>query len=351
MGDLMKRVIIACGLLAIMSGQALPADIYGGSTKDDPGYADTPAQYWSPTGFYIRGDLGIANGDRSTDRDITRNLDGELTVKDEDHAEWVAEGLTDLNVPFTQDGNNFLIPLIADRLGYGADQSWDSMVFGGEIAYLHAIPNTRFGVEIAAGVTFYDDDDSTTTTGHVNRAGRYLGGTAASEFNFGGGAFTCADIATCAGDPSHFTQSGFASVHRDHDIDLILRGHFFAAENLSFYVGAGPSWARADISGANAPDAGQIPAQIEGFYPTAFSDTESSIGYVLNAGLLFWATDRVTVGADYTYKNHDFDASASNSGSFDVFPDFLSLSGGAQDRVSVEDDVHTIKARIGFKLN
>jgi opacity protein-like surface antigen len=322
--------------------------------KRNDAFADpAPVQGTAVGGFYIRGDLGIAQGDRTTERTITRDLNGELTV---DPLVWgptapddVADALNDANVPFSRDGNNFLIPLIADQLGYGDDQSWDSMVFGGELAYLYAIPNSRFGVEIAAGATFYDEDDSTTSTGHMNAAGRYLGGTAASDFV--AGASTCADFGTCAGDPSHFTQSGFASVHRDYDIDLLLRGHLFAAPNLSIYVGAGPSWARANIAGVNAPDIGQIPAPIDGFYPTAFNDTESSLGYVLNAGLLFWATDRITIGVDYTYKNHDFDTSASNSGSFNAIPDVLSLSGGANDRVSVEDEVHAIKARLGFKLN
>ena len=343
-----KFLTLAASATVMLAAQANAADL-GQQPTQDSLYDDVPhGTPFAPSGLYLKGDLGIANGERATHRQIDRQLDAEFTPQDfnangnADEADAWETFLGTSNIPYTRDGNTFTVPFIADSLGLNDDQNWSSTVFGGEISYLYRAPRSRFGFELGVGATFYNDD-SATDTEHNSIAGTYQAGTAASEFVVG--PFNCSTVNTCAGDTSHFTQSGFLDVERNYDIDLTGRVHFFAVDRLSVYGGGGISWAKADIMGANGPDSGGS------FYQTAFNESKTSLGYVLNFGTNYWLTDNATIMLDYTYKRHKFDAANGNSRHQTIFPGVLDVNHGVTDNVDIEDNVHAVKVRLGVKLN
>lgn len=342
----MKNIIGTLLMIGVGVGSANASDLPSIKDNGTHVYPGTVSGV-NHSGFYITGSLGIASGDRDMSRTIDRNVDLELDTTNYD-ADDIAEAQAELaavGVPSSLNGNVLNIPLIADRLGFGDSRDVDSTVFGGELSYLWHMPSRRLGFEIALGATFYNDD--ATALSHSGLAGQYVGGTALADFNFNQGQFTCADIQTCAGDPSKFTQTGIVTFERDFDIDLIGRVHFFAMDNLSLYAGAGPSFARGKVKGFNVDDT--LAANGRNDLSTSFDEDVSSVGYVLNLGAQYWATPRITVGLDYTYKQHDFDAST--SGSFaEPIHEGVDLVGASRDRVDIEDGIHAIKGRIGFKF-
>jgi opacity protein-like surface antigen len=326
------------------SAPALAADL-GGPDSPMNGHSTeyTPTNSWSRSGFYVTGTLGIANGDREISRTVTRDVGLELNTigADPDDVQDFSDALSAASVPHTVNADNLFIPLIADKLSGATSDEFDSLVFGGEVSYLYQLPQApRFALEVALGATFYDDAAS--SQAYAGAVGAYTGGTAAADFSSGG--FDCSDIGTCAGDPSFYSQSGFVKFDRDYDIDLIGRAHYFLTERFAINAGVGVSWAQASVSGASTVD-----GTYEGLN-TKFDKDTSSIGYVLTAGANYWITDNIVLGVAYDYKRHTFDVNTSASDSFDLGGG-NSLIGGANDSVDITDDVHTIKARIGIKLN
>lgn len=345
MNSYLKSSVSAAALSLFLAAPAFAADVFhqGGGLKDG-GSDPVVERSENHSGIYITGNLGVAQGNRSVTHTIDRNVD--LTVDTTGHtAEEVSDAQAELataNIPSYVDGANLVVPLIADRLGIGSDHDFSSTVFGGEISYLYQIPNSRVGVELGIGVTSYGDAE--TESGHSGVAGKYVGGTLLSDADFGGGPI-CTGMATCAGDASHFPQSGFVKVDRDLDVDLIARLHYFVTRDIAINAGGGLSWARANIKAGSTNDVGSYTG-----LDTGYNQDDTSLGYVLTAGATWWATDRITVGVAYDYKHHNFNADGSASDSID-FGSGVGLRGASHDSVDVEDDVHTIKAKIGFKLN
>lgn len=353
----MTRTIAALLGAISLTTPAMASDIYGGSagsTKDAP----TQTVSSNHSGLYITGGLGVADIDRDTRRDINRGTDLNLDVtgeKPEDVADFRSD-LATVGIPSSLNGNNLSIPLVADHLGRGDSDELTSMVLSAGAFYLHQM-NSRFGVSIGLDGVFYNNAE--TTSGHVDATGTFVGGTALADFNFGG--TTCADVGTCAGQPANLfgtplTQTGVLEFDHDLDIDLPIKVHFFLNDRVALNVGAGPSWARGSLKGANGPtDA--ITTAINGAVPgfsngltTRFDDEDWALGYVLTAGAQWWLTDRVVLGVQGDYKNHTFDFDASSSSTVPLGGP-LSLTSHSRDRVEVEDDIFSIKATASIKLN
>lgn len=334
------RIFIAT--MAVLAAGFLPAsaaDTYSRqqSVKDSAVDVITVVDA-NRSGIYITGELGYASIDRSVRRDISRQIDLRADVTGEDPQD-IADAQADLDaagIANRLDGNNLFIPLIADRLGLSGGDEPSAATFGGEVSYLWH--TGRLGFEIGIAGTFYGDND--TKLAHNGAVGSYTGGTL----------FSHPDICntTCAGDASHFPQSGGLSFERDFDIDLPLKVHGFVNDRLSVFVGAGPSFAFATLKGHSSDDT--LSAMGRSDLSTSHDEDVTSFGYVLTAGFQYWATDRITIGGAYTYKAHDFDSKESGSGLENLGPG-VDLVGQSRDSIEIEDEIHTFKARIGFKLN
>jgi opacity protein-like surface antigen len=358
----MKRISTSAIALAaaFLASPASAADIGRGGMKDAPVIQYSEERNSNHSGFYIKGDLGISSIDRDVSRTVNRGIDLDVSdpaytalldgadgsapdgVVSEAEKDAASAQLDTVKIPHSFGDDNLTIPLIGDKLNFGDNADIDSFVFGGEASYLYQIPNSRFGFEIGIGVTAYSDADS--THGYVGANGKFVSSTALADADFGGGPI-CTGLGTCAGDTSPFSQSGIIKFDRDLDIDLVGRFYYFATPNLALNVGGGLSWARANITAANVDDTGFVSG-----LDTKIDKDVSSLGYVLTAGATYWATDRITIGVAYDYKHHTFDAKGSATDSLDLGGG-VSLEGHASDRIEIEDDVHTIKARIGIKLN
>lgn len=353
----MRKHIAAFALaVAGLSAPAFSADVY---TDDvivtSPNYERVHEAYRANrSGFYVGGSIGIANGERTVERQINRQIDlnvddpafaalvdtdNDGTITDAER-EAASAALSQDNIPHTINDNSAVIPLIADQLKFGRESDFDSMVFGGEVSYLYHVPGAPVGFEIGLGTTFYND--SKTSLGHTDQAGQYQGGTALADADFGGGPI-CGGV--CAGDPSPFPQTGITSIERNYDIDLTLKGHWFLTPRFAVNVFGGPSWAQATLSGVN--DSG------DERFNTAFEKDKTSLGFVVGAGVDFWATEQIRIGGSYDFKRHDWGNTASNSATEALDgPDLgVSLGGSTSDRVKAEDDVHTFKVKASIKLN
>jgi opacity protein-like surface antigen len=356
----MKTKLAIALLAALAAGPAFAADVYhhdGGLKDDSPGYSGERRADHS--GLYITGDLGIASGDRSTTVRNNRAIDLDVTdpaytavldgadgsapngVISDAEREAASAFLDTFNVPHTITEDSLNIPLIADRLGIGNDSDFDATAFGAELSYLWQLPGRRLGLELGVGATFYQNSE--TGIAYTGQNGAFVGGTAAADAAVGGVPL-CTGIGTCAGDPS-IPQSGFAKVERNFDIDLIGRLHYFVTRDLSLSGGGGISFARADISGGTFDDTGAF-----GGLNTRFSGDESSIGYVLNAGVNWWVADYIRLSAEYSFKHHEFSGGGSAADNLNLAPG-VDLNGSANTKVDVEDDIHAIKGRIGIILN
>lgn len=343
-----------------LSAPAFAADVYRDRTPADAYQQhDASAPASTRSGFYLKGDLGIGNGDRDIRKNVNRNVDVDISdpaftalldgadgtapdgvVSDTERAAGAAF-LDSLNIPYTIGDSNATIPLVGDKFFFGDSGDFDAMVFGAEVSYLYQVPRTRFGVEFGLGITGYNDSE--TVHAYAGENGVFTGGTALADFSAGPG-FDCTLINTCAGDAS-IPQSGLVAFERDFDIDLVARAHYFATDRLAFNIGGGPSWARGNIKSVSLDDTGFVTG-----LNSSIDENTWSLGYVLTVGGTYWVTDNITIGAAYDYKRHDFDASGSASDSANLGSG-VSLNGRASERVDVEDEVHTFKARIGIKLN
>lgn len=354
-----SKILCVAAAFAALASPSLAADIFtsGAYTSDVPKVSRI-----SRTGVYLKGDLGIANGDRDISRTIRREgtvnaneaaLDdafgnGDGTLDEAEKAD-IADAMATLNIPGSFNADNGLsIPLIGDIAKFGADDDFtENFIFGGEISYLVSQPGSRFGFEVGIGATFYGDNE--TVINHVGLPASYVGGTAASDFVVG--TDDCSTINTCAGDTSHFgTQTGSLSVERNYDVDLVFRPYLFATDRLGLYATIGASVAEATAKFSNGPSGPLLNANLDEGLTTNRKDTDHSIGLVLGGGAQWWVTDRIVAGVDYTWKRHEFDFNA-DSGATQELGGGVDVGVSANDHVTVKDSVHAVKGRIIIKLD
>lgn len=335
----MKTSLIAL-TVALMAAPAMAADLKSSPQRRVADDLPTPPISQGPinnhSGFYVSGSLGVAEIDRSVDRSVNRERGVDQTIPanaTQAQIDATVQQLKAAGVDVRGElvpGGNIVLPVERDHLGLSDNGDLSSTVFGAEAGYLYA--PSRIGFSLGVAATFYGDADS--------------GGSHSGELGSQSGGTVSCPKGACVGTPSLMgAQSGAYEVDRDFDIDLIARAHFFVTDRLSINAGGGLSLARASISGASGAD---IPTAING-YGAEFDEDDTSIGYVLTFGADYWLNERVTIGATYEYKRHDFSAGGSSSASS------LPANGAfayeqSSDHVSVEDETHTIKAKIGFKL-
>lgn len=317
----MKNTLMTAAGVILLTGAAHASDLdLRGSTKDGAYVEQVPTS--TRTGLYIRGDLGLAWGDRDASARIVgqkNNLDAVDGPEVEDDKP--VAGLIDDGMVFRD--------LLAGRLS----DDFDATVFGGEIGYLWQFPaNRKWGLELAVGGTVYGDNDTATAFG-------------GDPVITGKGEDFPANIYPDIGEANIYSQMGHVSFERDFDIDILPRIHFFPTNNMSLYVGAGVSIAKGSLKGSHASDYGFA----DGVFDNAIDDDDTDVGLVLNVGGTWWMTDRLTLGLDYTYKRHEFDFDAGRSTDAAVGREAYRYS--VDSSVNVEDDVHAVKARLGFKLN
>lgn len=316
----MKKIFTTAASVLALVGTANASDLRG-SIKDSGAYVEQVSTS-TRSGFYIRGDLGLTTGDRDASASIAgqkNNLDALDDGPEVKNGEPVA-GLIDDGMVFRD--------LLAGRLS----DDIDAGVFGGEVGYLWQFPNNRkWGLELALGATIYGDNETATAFG-------------GDPIITGKGPDFPANIYPNVGEANIYSQVGSVSFERDFDIDLIPRLHFFPANNLSIYAGVGLSWARGSLDGKHASD-----YLVAGAFDNSINDDDTSLGYVLNLGGTWWATDRLTFGLDYTYKKHEFDFDAGRSSDGAVRNSAYRYS--VNSNVDIDDEVHAIKARIGYKID
>ncbi len=337
----MKQIITGLVALVALTGAAAAADTYAsqrGSTKDAP--VDTTT--FDPSGVYFGGFVGHATIDRSIRRDVQRELGLDVTIPQnatQQDIDDLAKLLSDNGVRSggsQTPGGNFTIPLAGDLLTGATQDDLSTVVFGAEALYLRKLGS--IGVSVGGGVTFYGDSDTRSN---------YSGVVGSNAL----GTVICPAVNTPAGcsNPSVLQgQSGFVSVERDFDVDLIARLHWFATDRFAINAGAGVSFARANIKAGNFADVGSVGGAINAHLPglnTTIDEDDTSIAPVFTVGADYWATDRLKLGLAYEYKNHEFDAKGSNSASA---PNVYATS---NDSVKIEDDTHIVKLGVLLKLN
>jgi opacity protein-like surface antigen len=299
------------GIGLSISTAALAADLGGGSFKDGIEYSA------SHSGLYITGSLGIANGNRDISRAITKEKGHfDLDNCGDDAACGDGDATTD-DVVRTE------TPQIADLLTLRDGDDFRTVAGGAEISYMFQPVGTRFALELGVGVNFYGNNET--------------------KHNFADETPQITCCGSLVGRDARNSADGTLSVERDYDIDLVMRGHYFVTDRLAFNAGIGASIAAAKISGSHTADGFRHADD----YATAFDDTDHSIGYVLTAGALYWVTDNITFGVQYDYKRHDFNVDTARTTDNDVSQTYRTVT----DHVGVEDEVHTVKARLGIKLN
>lgn len=313
----MLKIILAS--LALFAGitSASAADLRG-STKDTFGSttSDVVVASTNKSGLYINGSLGFSSGDRSIDGTAS----GEKIYLDNE---------------FDDNGDPILVEDLTDNRNvdhifkFGGDDKISGMVFGGGVSYLWQPAGTRFGIELDADTSFYTDNETSLKYGGF-----------ATDHPGQGNESTSSD-----------PLSGSLKFQRDFDIDLVAKAHIFVRDDLSFYAGAGVSFANATLKGShsthdNSPADNQISDTI---YKNSYDETDASVGLVLAAGAKWWINERVTLGLDYNYKRHDFDfETKSVADDKDCLEDLRRYSA---DKIGVEDDLHTVKVKLGYRLN
>lgn len=330
-----KFLLVTASALALSTG-AHGADVYSQGSIKDSGFAE-PVSH-SRSGIYLTGALGWASIERDASASIKnqKNELGTVCASEDDDCGDVG----DFNQADELVAGQVAGPLVfSDALSGRASDDQSAMVFGGELSYLFHLPNQRFALELGLGGTFYTDNESSVSFAGIPT----ITGTAA-----GGPVFGYPDIGEAHDENA---TAGHVSFERDYDIDLVAKGHVFVTNNLSLYAGAGLSWAQASMNGSYGSTyatAYGLPAA-EGVFDNSFSDDDSSLGYVLMAGFQWWATDRIVIGGEYSYKAHEFDFSAGKT--TDAIVSREAYRYNTNGTVEVDEDVHAFKLRAGLKLN
>jgi len=336
---------IALIAAAGFSGSALAADVL--DREYDEKYAAPQGTTVDHSGFYIGGTIGMAYGDRTIRQDIRTQKDclyeGDVDgAPEEDNTPDGVSCDDDADLfAFASEGDAFppiLGPQVYnDLLRLTNSDDWNALTFGGEISYLYHIPSSRFGFEPVLSAVFYADNETTYDidgSGIIQPGGNVFGG-----------------IYGDVGDEnSQFTHSGTAAFEREHDIDLILRGHYFVNQDFSIYAQGGASWAKAKFSTAHTTGY-DVGGKAEGVFDGAINQDDTSLGYVIGGGFQYWIAPRVTFGVDYTYKHHEFDFDGGNSTDSAYKNGTQLYRYGVSDDISVDEDIHAIKAKLSIKLN
>jgi opacity protein-like surface antigen len=322
-----KSTLAASAIALFFASPALSADIGGGS-KDAPVY-DGPAL--NRSGFYVTGTVGYAKGERDGYGSIATDKHGTVVLDEEGNPTELDTVGEDGPLAGLATGEFIFSDLLEGR----KSDDFDSTIFGGDVSYLIHLPDRRFGVELGVGATFYAD----------NQMKAAFGGFPVATGK-GDGCPACAypDV----GEEQNHGQLGSVSFERDFDIDLTAKGHYFVLENLSLYAGGGLSIAQGSASAEHASNY-SVAGQAEGVFDNSFKKNDTSIGYVLLAGAQYWATDRIVVGVEYSYKKHEFDIGDSSTTDAAVFGDAYRY--GVTDKLEIDDEIHAVKARVGIKLN
>lgn len=289
--------IIVALALVLYASFAKAADTYAKQTGVKDTYQDAPAVavVSDVSGIYVSGTVGMA----FIGRDGSRDLDRTGSIVGEDGAETV----------------------FSHSWASGRDSDdLESLTLGGGISYLKRMPSSPLGMEIGLSADWYGNTES-----KRNAVG---------------------NTTMTIGDSDPFT-SPFASTTtlkfaHDYDIDLVLTGHYFVADNLSVYAGGGISFAQASLKSSSSVEIGDRTA-----YANRINDDEFSLGGVIVAGIKWWANDRLSVGAEYNYKWHSFEFDGHSSEALNEGA-FVERS---HDSVNVDDDLHVVKLKASLKLN
>lgn len=342
----MKRIaIIAFALFAALfagAGGANAADIYhqgGGSLKDGPAPYSERSDH---TGWALRGFIGYAMGDRDIKSEANAFLNCRNAYELSEDPEDREQELKDIEM-FVADANkagvfasasndgtvaNIVVPILGAFFNNSDSDDFNSLVFGGEIEHLWH--RGQFGFGLAAGVTAYGDAESKTTFAKVPTF-------------FERGTATNPDDGANHGQNGEtgLTVSGFASVDRQFDIDLVAKLYYFPTPDLAFHVKAGPSFAKAKVKGGVSVDG--TDASLE------YENDDFSIGYVVGAGVTKWWSPVLSSTLEVDYKAHSFDANGKKSeslGEVHCFCDDLTVD--AAGSTDVDDSVWTIKAATAY---
>lgn len=335
----MKKQLTSISIAAVAAFFATSAnasDLFGNSAKDTPSEV---VSYKAPTrsGIYITGTLGIANGDRDIDQDISTQKN-KLLTPDGFEDDGVTPKFKPALVGDLDEAGNIAGDLVySDHLSLPFSDDFDDTVFGGELSYLWQLPNKRFGIEFGVGGTFYTDNETNVSFEGERGTITALGdGSPANRYD---------DVGELNSLVAH---TGTTSFSRDYDIDVVAKAHLFVNDQLSVYAGGGLSWAQASLKTSHTT-AYNVGGTTAGVFDNAFKQDDSSLGYVLVAGAQYWATDRIVLGFEYNYKQHDFDFDGSSS--TDAAVKSNAYRYGVSDEISVDDVEHLFKLKASLKLN
>lgn len=367
----MKRVLFSIGALAIMSSQALAADIYGGSTKDDPGYADTPAAIW--TGWAITGSVGAANQDYDTRRTIrgeggffkedTKGAD--RLTEDDRFCHKEGNDSTDFSEDTPQFGykcpDGFFSRKINDEdeiAHFGADDTVDPVRYETPLAITNFLRDEAFetsgfqgGVEVsrrmqsggwvfeaALGANFDsgDSDRSEYKTQH---------GITFNPDGLGGH-----DLIVIDPEDSFLTGEGTLEVSKDHDIYGVLRAGHTLDSDERILIGGGIGLVRGSfkLAGTHSFD-----GDTDGLFDTKFNTDESAVGVLFEAYGRYKISRNVDFGILGTYK--DFGSiSANDSASHDFDFNEAGTKGvyaRVSDKVSADIDEWAVKGTLTYTFD
>ncbi len=305
----MKNIAIAAfAVFAIAGGGANAADIYhqGGSTKDAPYTPDTRSS--NHTGWSARAFIGYAMGERDIESEAkafenctiveklpTDPLLREAKIKEIEKI--VAEGNKDgIFATTSNDGvlSKTIVPIIGAFFNTSDNDDFNSFVFGGGVEHLWHMG--QFGMSLGVDVTAYADAESKTEFSKVPTF--FAKGTLTNPAdNLPGGLDGKTPI----------TVSGYASVDRQIDIDLVGKLYFFPSPDLAFFGKAGPSFAKAKVKGGVFIDGGGADESLE------YENDDWSIGYVVGLGVTKWWDPNFSTTLEGDYKAHSFNADGSKS--------------------------------------
>lgn len=332
----MKRIAIVAFATLAMAGGASAADIYnqgGGSLKDGPAPYSERSDH---TGWALRGFVGYASGERDIKSEANAFLNctnayelSEDPVTREAELKEIEAFVKEANdhgvlASASNDGTlaKIVIPILGAFFNNSDNDDFNSFVFGGEVEHLWH--RGQFGLGLAVGVTAYADADSETTFANVPTF--FERGTLTNPANGENNGFD---------GPTGLTVSGFASVERQFDVDLVVKLYYFPAPDLAFHIKAGPSIAKAKVKGGVSIDG--TDASLE------YENDDVSIGYVVGAGVTKWWDPNWSTTAEVDLKGHSF--SANGKKSVDLGDSYCcdQVSLDAAGGTDVDDNVWTVK--------
>lgn len=345
----MKRIaIIAFATLAAVGG-ANAADIYnqGGSTKDAPGDSSAPA-IWS--GIAITGMIGYANRDIDGGRTINGEAgfyrtdkngpDRKTTCTSQNHAgaaNYQDRCGTDFNVDDTDEPARYELPLLLTDFAKDGDFSSDGIQGGVELGFRRQMGG--WVPEVAIGLNI--DGNSKTSQSYDTVHALTLDPAGA----FGGPyPIDPADAALLG--------RGSLSIEKEGDVYAVARlGHVFGDDQRVLVgVGAGVVAGRFNIKGAHAFD-----GDTAGTFSTQYDETETAIGYALEAYARYKMARNVDFGLLGQWKDFG-NVSASGNASKD-FPGTrtagnpIGLYGRVSDKADFNASEFVVKGTLTYTID